>query len=313
MIMNVKDKVAVCSRSFSKNAVLRKEILSKYKHVKFNDEGLSLVGDQLIEFLKNQNKVIIGLEKIDDSVLNQITTLKVVSKYGVGIDMIDLLAMKKHKVKLGWKGGVNKRAVSELVICYAISVLRHIPTASSEVSTGIWNQHKGNLLTNKTFGIIGFGNIGKDVAELLKPFNCNVLVYDVDVSEITLESTSIKSASLERLLKNSDVVSLHLPLNKDTAMIINKSRFEMMQQHAILINLSRGGLVDEEALKQALISEQIAGAAFDVFEEEPPQDTELLNCKNLLATPHIGGLAKESILAMGHAAIDGLDNNFLPE
>lgn len=313
MIMNVKDKVAVCSRSFSKNEVLRKEILSRYKHVKFNDEGLSLVGDKLIEFLRDQNKVIIGLEKIDDSVLNQITTLKVVSKYGVGIDMIDLQAMKKHKVKLGWKGGVNKRAVSELVICYAISVLRHVPVASSEVSAGIWNQHKGNLLTNKTFGIIGFGNIGKDVAELLKPFNCNVLVYDVDVSEITLESTSMKSVSLERLLKNSDVVSLHLPLNEDTAMIINKSRFEMMQQHAILINLSRGGLVDEEALKQALISEQIAGAAFDVFEEEPPQDTKLLNCKNLLATPHIGGLAKESILAMGHAAISGLDTNFLPE
>ena len=311
--MNKQDKVAVCSRSFSKNEMLRKEILSKYKHVKFNDEGLSLVGDTLIEFLKGQNKVIIGLEKIDDSVLNQIPTLKVVSKYGVGIDMIDLPAMKKHQVRLGWKGGVNKRAVSELVICYAISVLRHVPIASTEVSEGIWQQHKGNLLTDKTFGIVGFGNIGRDVAELLEPFKCKILVYDIVEAHLSSESKRIECVSLEHLLKNSDLVSLHLPLNEHTAMIIDRSRLEMMQKHAILINLSRGGLVDELALKEALISKQIAGAAFDVFAEEPPQDTELLNCINLLATPHIGGLAKESIMAMGYAAIDGLDTNFLPE
>ena len=227
--------------------------------------------------------------------------------------MIDLPAMKKHQVRLGWKGGVNKRAVSELVICYAISVLRHVPIASTEVSEGIWQQHKGNLLTDKTFGIIGFGNIGRDVAELLEPFKCKVLVYDIVEPHLSSASKRIECVSLEHLLKNSDLVSLHLPLNEDTAMIIDKSRLEMMQKHSILINLSRGGLVDEVALKEALISKQIAGAAFDVFAEEPPQDTELLNCINLLATPHIGGLAKESIMAMGYAAIDGLDTNFLPE
>ena len=311
--MNLVDRVAVCSRSFSKNTVLRKEILNKYKHVKFNDEGLSLVGDTLVNFLQGQNKVIIGLERIDESLLSQIKTLNVVSKYGVGIDMIDLDAMKKHQVKLGWKGGVNKRAVSELVLCYAISVLRHVPAASREVFEGVWQQHKGNLLTNKTFGIVGYGNIGRDVIDLLDPFDCEILVYDIAEFQLPPDTKNIRRASLEELLINSDIVSLHIPLNDQTAMIINKEKIGLMNKNTILINLSRGGLVDEQALKHALLSRQIAGAAFDVFEEEPPIDNDFIRCPNLLATPHIGGLAKESIMAMGFAAIDGLDNNLMVE
>jgi len=311
--MNDQDKVAVCSRSFSKNEALRKEILSRYKHVKFNDEGLSLEGKVLIDFLQDHNKVIIGLEKINDSILDLLPTLKVVSKYGVGTDMIDFQAMKKHKVKLGWTGGINKRAVAELVICYAISILRDVPIANKEVSEGIWKQHKGNLLSEKTFGIIGFGNIGQDVAKLLEPFACKILVYDiVDLNNQSC-SDNIKYVTLDYLLMNSDLISLHLPLNDDTALIINKKKLNMMQKHSVLINLSRGGLVDEDALKEALINYKIRGAAFDVFAEEPPKDYELLNLDNFLSTPHIGGLAKESIMAMGYAAIDGLDNNFLPK
>ena len=117
----------------------------------------------------------------------------------------------------------------------------------------------------------------------------------------------------EELLINSDIVSLHIPLNDQTAMIINKEKIGLMNKNTILINLSRGGLVDEQALKHALLSRQIAGAAFDVFEEEPPIDNEFIRCPNLLATPHIGGLARESIMAMGFAAIDGLDNNLVLE
>ena len=309
--MNDQDKVAVCSRSFSKNEDLRKEILSRYKHVKFNDQGLTLEGKVLIDFLQGYSKVIIGLEKINDSILDLLPKLEVVSKYGVGTDMIDFQAMKKHKVKLGWTGGVNRRAVSELVICYAISILRDVPIANKEVTEGIWKQHKGNLLSEKNFGIIGFGNIGQDVARLLEPFACKVLVYDiVDISNQSF-SSNVEFVTLDYLLNNSDLVSLHLPLNDDTALILNKKRLNMMQNHSVLINLSRGGLVDEDALKEALMNYKIRGAAFDVFAEEPPKDHELLNLDNFLSTPHIGGLAKESIMAMGYAAIDGLDNNSL--
>ena len=309
--MNDQDRVAVCSRSFSKNEDLRKEILSRYKHVKFNDQGLTLEGKVLIDFLQGHSKVIIGLEKINDSILDLLPKLEVVSKYGVGTDMIDFQAMKKLKVKLGWSGGVNRRAVSELVICYAISILRDVPIANKEVTEGIWKQHKGNLLSEKNFGIIGFGNIGQDVARLLEPFACKVLVYDiVDISNQSF-SSNVEFVTLDYLLKNSDLVSLHLPLNDDTALILNKKRLNMMQKHSVLINLSRGGLVDEDALKEALMNYKIRGAAFDVFAEEPPKDHELLNLDNFLSTPHIGGLAKESIMAMGYAAIDGLDNNSL--
>ena len=309
--MNDKDRVAVCSRSFSANEELRREILSRYKHVKFNDDGLSLVGDTLANFLNGCDKVIIGLEKINEDLLKKVPSLKVVSKYGVGIDMIDLKSMKKHQVKLGWKGGVNRRAVSELALCFAISLLRHVPKASSEVKEGQWKQHKGNLLTGKTFGLIGFGNIGRDVANLLEPFDCKLLVYDINITKLEDAKLNIHFVDLTFLLKESDIVSLHLPLNEATSNIIDKNSFEMMKEHAILINLSRGGLVDEDALKNALQKNQIKAAAFDVFAEEPPLDVDLLTNENLLPTPHIGGLAKESILAMGYAAIDGLDENSL--
>ena len=309
--MNDKDIVAVCSRSFSANEELRREILSRYKHVKFNDDGLSLVGDTLANFLNGCDKVIIGLEKINEDLLKKVPSLKVVSKYGVGIDMIDLKSMKKHQVKLGWKGGVNRRAVSELALCFAISLLRHVPKASSEVKEGQWKQHKGNLLTGKTFGLIGFGNIGRDVANLLEPFDCKLLVYDISKTKLEDSKLNIHFVDLTVLLKESDIVSLHLPLNEITSNIIDKNSFEIMQEHAILINLSRGGLVDEDALKSALQKNQIKAAAFDVFAKEPPLDIDLLRNEKLLPTPHIGGLAKESILAMGYAAIDGLDENSL--
>jgi phosphoglycerate dehydrogenase-like enzyme len=310
--MNTMDKVAVCSRSFSKNKILRESILRKYEHVKFNDDGIQLIDDVLIDYLKGYTKIIIGLEKITSNVIAKLPDLKVVSKYGVGTDMIDMNAMKERNIALGWKAGINKRAVSELALCFSIAMLRYVPQALIETKNGTFNQFKGNLLSEKTFGIIGYGNIGKDLITLLEPFNCKILIFDILEVDISSTNPNIKQVSLERLLSDSDLVSLHLPLTDQSKNIINAEKLSYMQEHSILINLSRGGLVDEIALKEALQSKSIFGAAFDVFSEEPPADKELLMCSNLLATPHIGGLAKESIMAMGFAAIEGLDENSIP-
>jgi len=310
--MNRDDRIAVCSRSFSKNKILRDNILSKYKYVKFNDDGIQLVDDVLIEYLEGYSKIIIGLEKITADIIDQLPELRVVSKYGVGTDMIDMNALRENNISLGWKAGINKRAVSELALCFAIAMLRHVPKAYIETRNGSFNQFKGNLLTEKTFGIVGYGNIGKDLINLLQPFKCNILVYDIVEINFDSDVKNIKQVSLDELLTKSDLVSLHIPLTDQTRNIIDTDKLSCMQKHSVLINLSRGGLVDEIALKEALQSKSIFGAAFDVFSEEPPQDKELLMCSNLLATPHIGGLAKESIMAMGFAAIKGLDENSIP-
>src|ERR1700678_3879499 len=125
-------RVAVCSRSFSRNPILRAELLARYGRVKFNDAGLALCGDSLVEFLQGHEKAITALEVLDEDVLSRLPELQVIGKYGVGLDMIDLAAMRAHGKRLGWTGGVNRRAVSELVIAFAIAMLRHVPAANRE-------------------------------------------------------------------------------------------------------------------------------------------------------------------------------------
>ena len=300
--------VAVASRSFSRHPELRALVLARYSDAKFNDDGLSLQGKSLIEFLSGYEKAITALEVIDDSILSHLPNLKVISKFGVGLDMIDLHALKKYGVKLDWSGGVNKRSVSELVVSFAIALLHRAVFANSEVKKGKWYQPKGFQLSNCTFGIIGFGHIGKDLVKLLKPFDCKILAHDIRNFKEFYKKNKVKSVGIEELIKKSDVVTLHLPLNESTKNFMNEERLQMLKSNAILINLARGGLIDEDVLKKMVLEKRIAGAALDVFEIEPPIDKELLTMDNVLITPHIGGSTEEAILAMGVAAIDGLDN-----
>jgi len=309
--MNCSTSIAVTSRSFSKNRVLRNELLLKYKNVTFNNKGLKLQGNALIDFLKGHEKVITALEKIDDNLLVQLPDLKVISKYGVGTDMIDMSAMQKYGVKLGWTGGVNRRSVSELVISLAITLLRHVSLAHQEVLSGIWRQHVGGHLSGKTVGIIGCGFVGKDLVRLLQPFDCPILVNDIEKYDKFYKEYDIRAVSKEELLINSDIVTLHTPLDESTKNMITAERLALMKSDAILINIARGGLIDEVALKKMLMTGKLAAAALDVFAIEPPQDKELLELHNFIVTPHIGGSSNEAILAMGRAAIDGLDNNDL--
>jgi phosphoglycerate dehydrogenase-like enzyme len=306
--MNTDHRVAVCSRSFSRHQTLRNGLLERYQNVTFNDDGLKLSGDSLVDFLSGHDKAIIGLETIDERLLVHLPELQVISKYGVGLDKIDVKAMRKYGRRLGWTGGVNRRSVSELVISFAITMLRHVPAAHREVLSGKWR----NYLSGKTVGIIGCGNIGKDLAPLLRAFGCSILVNDILDFPDFYAAHDIQPVSLQDLLVRSDIVTLHVPLDDSTRGLLDASRLAMMKPTAILLNAARGELVDEMALKKMLKSKKLAAAAFDVFAEEPPQDMELLSLSNFLVTPHIGGSAYEAILAMGRAAIDGLDNNQIP-
>jgi D-3-phosphoglycerate dehydrogenase len=301
-------RIAVASRSFSRHPVLRAELLAKYPDVTFNDRGVALAGEALVAFLKGHERAIIGLERLDDGVFASLPELKVVSKYGVGVDMIDLDAMARRGVRLGWTGGVNRRSVSEMVIAFAIMLLREFPAAAAEMRSGTWRPHAGRQLSDRTVGIVGCGHVGKDVAVLLRGFGCRVLVHDIREFPDFYSRHGIEAGTLDAVLSRSDIVTLHLPLDASTRGMLSRARLALMRRDAILINTARGGIVDEDALKTMLKEGRLAAAAFDVFAHEPPGDTELLRLPNFLATPHIGGSAEEAVLAMGRAAIAGLES-----
>ncbi len=307
-------RVAVTSRSFSKNPELRAALSSEYENVVFNDLGKTLEGDELIQFLQDCDRCIVGLERLDATVLKRLPKLKVISRFGVGLDTLDLVEIQVRKIKIAYTAGANKRSVAELVLALALTTLRNLTLVNQQLRAGEWQQNKGRNLSHSTVGIIGLGAVGKDLAILLKAFQCDILVYDPHLNNEFCETHQLTPVPLDNLLQHADIVSLHIPLNRETHHLLNAERLSLMKPSAILINTARGGLVDESALKHMLKNNQLAAAAFDVFETEPVVDKQLVSLPNFFATPHIGGSTEEAILAMGFAAIAGLKNAiFLPE
>ncbi len=306
--MNRTSRVAVTSRSFSLNPVLRAELLDRYADVTFNDKGESLEGERLVAFLRGHDKAITALESLTEGIFEAVPELRIVSKYGVGLDMIDIDAMERHGVLLAWTPGVNRRSVAELALAFMIALLHRVPEAMEGVRGGKWKQIVGRQLSGRTVGIIGCGNVGREVVELLAPFGCRVLVHDIRNYPEFFAAHEITAMSLNDLLKTADVVSLHLPLDDSTRNILGAQQLQIMKRGAVFVNTARGGLVDEEEIQSLLESGHLAGAAFDVLATEPPDKCELAGLKNVLTTPHIGGSAEEAVLAMGRAAITGLES-----
>lgn len=302
-------RVVVCSRSFSAHPVLRDELSRRYADVAFNEEGRALRGDALAGFLSDATHAIIGLEPIDSALLGRLPALGVISKYGVGLDRIDLIALEQRGVRLGWTGGVNRRAVAEIVVSHAINLLRGLSVSDAEVRAGRWAPILGRELGSSTVGVLGCGNVGKEVARLMRAFGCRVLAHDLLCFEDFYREHQVSPVSLDVLLAESDVLSLHLPLDASTRGILDRARLAAMRPRAVLINTARGGLVDEHALADQLRAGHLAGAAFDVFEDEPPTGSPLLNLPNTLCTAHLAGSSEQAVLAMGRAAIAGLESH----
>jgi D-3-phosphoglycerate dehydrogenase len=305
-------RIAVASRSFNRNATLRAELSARYPHVTFHNGPTVLDGDELVELLTGHDMAIVGLERIDDAILDRVPELTVISKYGVGLDGLDIDAIARRGIKLGWTGGVNRRSVAELTMAFAIALLHRVPETWTALRAGTWQRCIGRQLTGRTVGIIGCGFVGKDLVSLLAPFHCRVLAHDIRDYADFYRANGVTPVSLDRLLAEADIVTLHVPLDRSTRGMIGAAELSKMRRGAMLINAARGGLVDEEALAAALESGHLAGAACDVFNVEPDAHPTLLAQPTFLATPHIGGSTEEAQLAMGRAAIDGLQNNRVP-
>jgi len=299
-------KIAVTSISFGKSAFLREELLRAFPNSVFYGGGHRLSGKELIAFLKDAPAAIVGTETIDDSILEHTPKLKIISKYGVGLDSIDQDSLKRRNISLVWTGGVNQRSVSELTLCFMLGLCRNVFGSGFKLKQSDWDKNGGHQLSGKTVGIIGCGHIGADVVRLLSPFGCTTLVRDIiDKSDFCREQRA-EVASLEEIIERSDIITLHVPLTELTRQMVNENFLKRMKSTAFLVNTCRGEVVDQEALKNALSQRIIARAALDVFVEEPPTDVEFLSLPNLMVTPHIGGNAREAVEAMGRSAIGHL-------
>ncbi|HOO75513.1 MAG TPA: hydroxyacid dehydrogenase, partial [Tepiditoga sp.] len=240
--------------------------------------------------------------------------LKIIGRAGMGLDNIDTKMAKEKNIQVINTPGANSLSVAELVVSMILSLSRSIVRGTKGISEGKWEkkQLKGIELSEKTVGIIGFGNIGKLLSKILHGFSCDILVYDVfEIPENTLREYGVKQVSLEEIYRNSNIISLHVPKNDATYHMISEEQFEMMKEGTILINASRGGIVDEKALLKYLKNKKLYGAGLDVFEKEPPEGdfySELLSLDNIVTTPHIGATTKEAQFRVGMDLVDRLVN-----
>lgn len=303
-------KIAVITPLFSRSPELMQALSTTFSDVKHNADNTLKTKADLIAFLHDIDGAIVGREEIDDEILSACPKLKILSRYGVGLDNLDLEAMKKRGVKLGWSGGTNSNSVAEVTLSLMLSLIRNVHVATTLLKHHVWKVNGGSELTGKTIGLFGFGNIAKRLVELLVPFHCTVLVYNRTQDEAEAQKYGITFASKARILEEADIISIHLPLTPESKNLFSTAEFKAMKKSAFIINTARGGIIDEEALKVALKSGEIAGAGLEAFLVEPTQDWELIDLPNLVCTPHLGGNSKESILAMGYSCIEHLKTYF---
>ena len=249
--------------------------------------------------------VIRSATKLTKEVLDKAEQLKIIARCGVGIDNVDLDFAKSKSIFVTNSPSANLISVVELTVALIISVSRKLSLADSHLKKGEWNrsQFLGNELYGKTLGIVGFGKAGRLVAERMKSFGMSIVFYDPYVTDW---NGSEESVELDDLLRTADVVSIHVIKTKDTENLISKDMLDLLKPSSIIVNTSRGGVLDEDYLFELLESEKIFGAGLDVYSNEPPENVDRYNGLNLVTTPHIGASTNEAQLKAGLETIENI-------
>jgi|TARA_B100000029_G_scaffold385497_1_gene381179 D-3-phosphoglycerate dehydrogenase len=254
--------------------------------------------EQISEKIENFEVVIVrSRTKLTKDLIEKANKCKIIARVGVGLDNIDQNAAKEKEIRVinAVEGAMN--AVAELVIGLMLSLAREIPRADREVRNGNWIKKElmGTELRGKYLGIVGLGNIGKRLGRLARALNMNIIGFDVvPIDEEFSKEVGLMKTDLDTLLASADYVSLHVPLLDSTKHMINSTKMSTMKDTARIINTSRGGVIDEEALFDALKNGQLGGAALDVFEVEPATSNKLATLPNFISTPHMGAQTKEA-------------------
>ena len=272
-----------------------------------NPFGRKLTEDEVIELAKDCIGIVAGVEPLTKKVIDALPNLKCISRVGVGMDNVDLeYAKEKGIIVVNTPDGPT-RGVAELTLAMTMALLRKIPQADASLKNKQWKKQIGNLIFEKTIGVVGLGRIGKLVAELFKGLGNPVIGFDLFPDETWAKEKGVALKSFDEVLENADILTFHIPGNKDKSPIISEKEISMMKNGAFLINISRGGVVNEEVLYSALKSNKIAGAAVDVFIKEP-YDGPLCELDNIVLTPHLGSYAAEGKLQMEIDAVKNLIN-----
>jgi len=303
--------ILVTSTSFQDSPGNHQELLKSFEYnIKYLRGPLE--EKVMLENIENVDGLICGDDEITENVINKgiRSKLKVISKYGVGLDKINVEYAFKKKLIVENCIGVNQTTVAEHVFNLMLFFNRKMNSQVELVKAGKWDRLVGNELFGKTLGLIGMGSIGKEVAKRAVSFGINVIAYDKTYDEIFLTKYGVIKATLNDLLKKSNIISLHTPLNRSTKDIINKDNMQFLSKDAIIINTARGELINEEIIINLIKEKKIAAYLTDVLDKEPIRENHpFLQYENIIITPHIGSRTKESIERQGTMAVENLIKN----
>lgn len=244
---------------------------------------------EFLEVLEKAEAWVVGINKVYAEDLEQAPNLKLIIKHGSGVDSIDLQAAARHGITVANAPGTNANAVADLAMGLILASARQIVSADKRLRNGFWGPIMGQDVYGKTLGVLGLGQVGRSLVQRAQGFKMKVLGYDVVHNPEFESAYGVRAATLEEIITESDYISVHLPLLESTKNLIGVNEFAKMKSTAFLLNTCRGGVVDEEALLQALSERKISGAAIDVFKKEPPVDSPFFALDNVIVTPHMGG------------------------
>ena len=260
----------------------------------------------VIDAIRDAWGFIVGLEQASPAVMDAAENLKVVTKFGVGTDNIDIPEAMKRGISVCNCPGSNSNAVAEVTLGLMLNLARNVQNLSNDLHNKKFAVYVGSELAGKTVGIIGFGNIGRRVAGYLKPFQTNTLVYDLFEDQAAASELGVRYTNLEEIFSTADFISVHLPLTAETKHLIDKRLLNMAKPGLFLVNIARGGVVSEEDLYQAVCDGIVTRAAVDVFEFEPPTASKMLGDNRFIVTPHIGAGTKEATFNMADMAMENV-------
>jgi D-3-phosphoglycerate dehydrogenase len=274
--------------------------------IRTNPSGKPMEADALKVALSGCDGVIAGLDRYDGGTIRESEGLKVISRYGVGVDNVDLKAATECKIPVAVTPGANTEAVADLAFALMMATARSIVKADALTRAGGWPKIFGSSVYGKCVGVVGTGAIGRAFARRLTGFSARIMLFDVKEDAEFAKSVQGEYVTLEKLLGEADFVSVHVPLNTATRGMIGKMQLASMKSTSYLINTARGGIVDEEALADALDEGIIAGAGIDVYMHEPPAGSRLALSDKVVMTPHMGSYTRESVEMMGMMAAENL-------
>lgn len=301
-------KILVTPTSFKpdSNSPAMTELKSFADSLVFNPSGKPLLQDELIPLLDGCDGCIAGLDYYTAAVIENTDRLKVISRYGVGVDRVDLAAAKTRNVVVCNTPGANTQAVADLAFALLLSVARKVPLLDRKTRDGQWLRSSGIELYGKTLGILGLGAIGKAVARRAAGFSMNVIAFDPYMDTQYAQANGIVPADFDTVIKEANFISLHLPLTEGTKRIISADAMRTMKKGAVIVNTARGGLIDEVAAYDFLASGHLGGMGLDVYEEEPPVKSPLFELENVVLTPHTSAHTVEATEAMAFMAVQNL-------